>query len=278
MTAPPPAAQAGPAPPPAPPTWRQRLHRELDPAARKHEGLSRLNRILVAAILAASVLAVLETESTLLTRYGTLFSILEVLFGGLFALEYLARLVAAPARAPNGSAWRQRLGFIVSPAGLADLAAVVASFTPLVGPSALLLRWFRLARILRLAKLGRMSRALDHMVEAVASRAEELILSLVLGLALMVIAASALYLVEGPVQPEKFGSIPRALWWSVSTLTTIGYGDIYPITPLGKLLASLTAIFSIGLIAMPTGILAAAFSDAVQRQRDERRAATSQTP
>jgi voltage-gated potassium channel len=80
-------------------------------------------------------------------------------------------------------------------------------------------------------------------------------------------SATALYLVEGPVQPEQFGSIPRALWWAVATLTTIGYGDVYPVTALGKLLAGVTAITSIGLVAMPTGILAAAFSDAMQRRR-----------
>ena len=102
------------------------------------------------------------------------------------------------------------------------------------------------------------------------SRRDELILSLVAGLSLIVVAATALYLAEGGVQPEKFGSIPRALWWSVATMTTIGYGDVYPITPLGKVLASVTAILSIGLIAMPTGILAAAFSDGMDRHRRAR--------
>lgn len=76
-----------------------------------------------------------------------------------------------------------------------------------------------------------------------------------------------MYLVEGPVQPEKFGSIPRALWWGIATLTTIGYGDIYPKSALGKFCCSLTCLAAIGLIAMPTGIMAAAFSDAFQRHK-----------
>lgn len=77
-------------------------------------------------------------------------------------------------------------------------------------------------------------------------------------------------MIEGEGQPELFGSIPRAMWWSIATLTTVGYGDAYPITALGKLLAGFTALTGIGLIAMPTGILASAFSDALQRQREER--------
>ena len=81
----------------------------------------------------------------------------------------------------------------------------------------------------------------------------------------MVFSASLLYLVEGPAQPDKFGSIPRALWWATAALTTIGYGDVYPITVLGRILAAATALGGIGLVAMPTGIMAAAFSEAVQK-------------
>lgn len=86
---------------------------------------------------------------------------------------------------------------------------------------------------------------------------------------LLVGSSSMLYLLEAGSQPEAFGSIPRALWWSIATLTTVGYGDVTPVTALGKLFAGITAIAGIGLIAMPTGVLAAAFSDAFQRKRAE---------
>jgi len=165
-----------------------------------------------------------------------------------------------------GPPWRARLGCAVAPAGIIDLASIAAGFAPTVYGGGFR-RLFRLVRILRLAKLGRMTSAWQHLAEAVRSRKDELLLSLVAGLALMLVSATVLYMVEGTVQPDKFGSIPRALWWSVATLTTIGYGDVFPITPVGKVFASITALTSIGLVAMPTGILAAAFSEALQEHR-----------
>jgi voltage-gated potassium channel len=97
---------------------------------------------------------------------------------------------------------------------------------------------------------------------AVASRRFELLFTMGLAATVLVFGATALHLLEGELQSDKFGSIPRAMWWSVVTLTTIGYGDVYPVTVGGKIVASIVAVAGIGLIAMPTGILAAAFSDA----------------
>lgn len=253
---------------------RQQAYRQIEPRVRLH-GLSPVNKVLVALIVAATALAIIETEPTLIAVYGRAFTWMEYALGSIFAVEYAIRLWTAPELYPEQPAWRARLRFILSLAAIADLIAVVSSFVAVGASGALLLRWVRLARIVRLAKLGRMSRALDHIVQAVLSRRDELLLSLVAGLLLIVVAATALYLAEGTVQPDKFGSIPRALWWAVATMTTIGYGDVYPITPLGKFLASVTAILSIGLIAMPTGILAAAFSDAMERHRRARRQSES---
>jgi voltage-gated potassium channel len=255
--------------PEAAPSLRRRLHLQLDPRARQARGLSTINRVLAILILVATALAIAETEPVLTRGHMQAFEHAEMALGTIFLVEYLARLWVAPEAYPALSAFRARLRFAVSLAAIADLAAVIGSLGLAFGTGTLILRLVRLLRILRLAKLGRMSRAFHHMADAIATRREELLLSLCAGLFLMIVSATLLYLVESGAQPDEFGSIPRALWWAVATLTTIGYGDIYPITPLGKALAGITAIFGIGLIAMPTGIVAAAFSDAMQRRRED---------
>jgi voltage-gated potassium channel len=123
---------------------------------------------------------------------------------------------------------------------------------------------------MRIARLGRFTGALDILVSAVSNRKFELFLSAGIAVLLLYVSSAMLYLIEGGIQPDEFGSIPRAMWWSVATLTTVGYGDVYPITGLGKLFATVTAVAGIGLIAMPTGILAAAFSEAMQESRKSR--------
>lgn len=247
-----------------PATLRGLVFEALEPRARA-KGLSVVNLIIAALILLAGACAILETEPTL-ARFTSAFALIELCLGGIFTLEYLARLWIAPEREPH-TPLRARLRFVFSLSGLTDLLAILSSLAFVSGSSALLLRLVRLARIVRLAKLGRMSRAMDHMVAAISSRRDELLLSLLAGLLLLVVAATGLYLTEGVAQPDKFGSIPRALWWAVATMTTVGYGDVYPVTVAGKVLAGVVAVISIGIIAIPTGILAAAFSDAMERHR-----------
>lgn len=130
------------------------------------------------------------------------------------------------------------------------------------------LSWMnRLLRLAALIKFSHFSIALRELMHALADRRYELLVTLALGGGLLLLGATALYWAEREVQPVAFGSIPRALYWAVITLTAVGYGDVSPVTPLSKILASLVAMSGIGLVAMPTGIMAAAFSDAMQRRR-----------
>ena len=122
----------------------------------------------------------------------------------------------------------------------------------------------------RIEYASNLSRALNLVYVAIRSRSTELSLAFGLAFALMLAASTLLYFVESTAQPEAFGSIPRAMWWAVETLTTVGYGDVVPVTPLGRFLAAVTALCGIGIIALPTGMLAGAFSDAIRQAREDR--------
>lgn len=228
-----------------------------------------LNRVLAVAIVAAVATVVVATEPLIAEKHAFLLLSAEAFFGVIFVAEYAARVwTAAEEPGPHGG-WMKRAKFILSPMGLIDLLVIVATLTPVFASDLAVLRVIRLLRLMTLAKLGRFSAAFRELWRAIFVRRFELLVTMVLAGMLVLLGATALYLVEGGHQPEKFGSIPRALWWSIITLTTVGYGDVSPVTPLGKIFASVVALAGIGLVAMPTGILAAAFSDAMQRRLPE---------
>jgi voltage-gated potassium channel len=251
---------------------RQTVWRQVDPEAYQSEGLSLTNKVVVCVVALSSLVAVLETEPTIESRAPWAFACLEWLFAVLFMTEYLIRLWAEGEN-PRFRGVRGRLRYALTPAAIIDLMSFLPSLLVPVMPgisNLMLLRVFRLIRIFRLARLGRFSAAMRHLSDAVSERREELLLSLMLSTFVLVFSAATMYILEGDSDPQIFGSIPRAMWWSVCTLTTVGYGDAYPHTVLGKICGGLTSIAGIGLIAMPTGILAAAFSDAFQRSRNAR--------
>jgi voltage-gated potassium channel len=253
----------------ASPRLRRRLYLHLDPAAWPGQGLSPANRLVAVAIVLSVAAAIIETEPTIGAEADHIFRLVETGFGGLFLLEYVARVWTSAEDPHYGPGLGGRLRYMLSPLALLDLLALLPLVLPMVGTSAFLLRMARMLRILRLARLGRFSSAMTALGTAVHSRRYELFASVCAALMILLISSTLLYVVEGPVQPEYFGSIPRAMWWSTETLTTVGYGDIVPVTPLGRALSALTAIAGIGLIAMPTGILAAAFSDVMAKRRAE---------
>ena len=231
----------------------------------ERNGLSPLNRAVVCVVALSSILAILETEPKIEDLAPRALARLEWLFAVLFLAEYLIRLWAEGEN-PKFRGIRGRISYALTPAAIIDLIAFLPSLIlPILSGTSdlMLLRLFRLVRILRLARLGRFSVAMRHLSQAVSERRDELLLSLMLATFVLIFAAAGMYFLEGENDPETFGSIPRAMWWSVCTLTTVGYGDIYPH-------GGLTAVAGIGLIAMPTGILAAAFSDAFQRTRTAR--------
>ncbi|HYE43616.1 MAG TPA: ion transporter [Caulobacteraceae bacterium] len=246
-----------------PDSLRARLHAQLDPRARPQGGISPLNKALAVAVVACVLIAILDTEASVAQAAPAFFAGAELFFTALFSIEYLARVWAAP-EDPRYRGFFGRLRYVVSPWALIDLVAILPALLSGMGSATLILRAARLMRLIRLARLGALSEAAAAMSEALRRRRYELILTAGLGMLLLLVSATLLYFVEGKAQPDDFGSIPRALWWAVATMTTVGYGDVFPVTVPGKMLSAVAAIAGIAFVAMPTGILAAAFSDALR--------------
>lgn len=250
--------------------FRAQLHEQLFVGAHPDGRLTLLNKLLIVVILLAVGAGILATEPTFTRQFHQTIVYAELVFGVIFLVEYIARVYSAAEEPGEGSAWAKRLKFIISPIGLIDLLVVLSTLAPLVTADAAILRFVRLFRVFAVMKFGRFNLAVKSVWEAITDRGDDLIVTGALALIFVLVGATALYIVEGHIQPEAFGSIPRALWWAVITLTTVGYGDAYPVTALGKFIGGTLALSGIAFVAMPTGIIAAAFSDAMQRRRDQR--------
>jgi len=249
-------------------TVRQNVFRHLHGPAWQQPGLSPVNSAIAILICLSVAIVVLESEPTLYGPFATEFDAIDLAIATLFLVEYLARLWIAP----ENPKYRGRLGrlrYALSVPALVDLAAFLPYFVFAGLSDVFLIRILRLLRLLALAKLGRFSMALRHIQQALTERRFELLAALTFAGSVLLISATLMYLIEGAQQPEKLGSIPRALWWSIATLTTVGYGDVYPVTPLGKVLAGITSLAAIGVFALPAGVLAAALADAFRRHAED---------
>lgn len=219
-------------------------------------------------IIAVNVLSViLETEPLLNERFAQWFYYLEFISVVIFTIEYLIRILACTEKEGYQGAVSGRIKYMLSFIMLIDLFAILPFYLPMFFKLDLrFIRVLRLFRIFRLFKLARYSDSLRVMSKVIRGKKEEIIIAASFTGILLVFSSSMMYFIENQAQPEAFRSIPQAPWWGVATLTTVGYGDIYPITPLGKLFGALIAIFGIGLFALPAGILASGFTDSINQK------------
>ena len=185
----------------------------------------------------------------------------------IFSVEYIARVWSCVERPKYNKAVTGRLRFVITPLAVIDLLAILPFYLPFTGIDLRFLRIMRMMRIFRVAKLGRYSQSLQLLHRVMMAKKEELLCTLFILLLLVIVAASMLYYAENSIQPENFSSIPASMWWAVATLTTVGYGDVYPVTGLGKLMASVIAVLGIGMFALPTGVVGAGFVEEMSRRQ-----------
>jgi voltage-gated potassium channel len=224
------------------------------------------NWFLIALIVVTLIATVLESVPRFAAAHGELFDAIEIVALVVFTIEYAARLWTAVEHPPwrRFGAIRARLHFIASPAGLIDLAAVLPfwlAFVVAADFKALLV-----LRLLRFFKLTRYSPAMRSLLEALYAERRALVGCFVILCGATLMAAALMHLAEGAVQPEKFGTIPDAMWWAIVTLGTIGYGDAVPVTAAGRLVAGLTIFVGLLMVALPVGIVATAFANEVHRR------------
>lgn len=231
--------------------------------------LSRIFDIFIVALIFINVVAVvLETIQGLSNQFSNVFKILEIFSVIIFTIEYILRIWSSTENPKYRNPITGRFRFTLTPLALVDLFAILPFYLPLLIPFDLrFLRAVRLIRLFRLFKIGRYSESMKLFGRVLKSKKEELFIAIFAVFILLIISSSLLYYVETEAQPEAFSSIPAAMWWGVSTLTTVGYGDVYPITPLGKFLGAIISFLGIGLFAMPTGILSAGFIEQIRARK-----------
>lgn len=234
------------------------------------ELIDRIVAVILMLLIIVSVTAViLETVAEYRTAYGSLFNAIEIVSVGIFTIEYLLRLWIAPLD-PQYAGRFGRLRYAFSLMAIIDLVAILPTFLPMVFPADLLfLRFLRTFRLFRLLKMTRYVESFNRLDDAIIAKKEALLVSVAMIGIIWLFSSILLYLVEHEAQPDKFPSIPAALWWGIVTLTSVGYGDTFPITPIGKFFGGITAFLGVALFALPTGIFAASFSEELARQRHE---------
>ena len=247
---------------------KERLLEILD-KSKPDDKVSFYTEISLSSLIIMNLLAVsLESVPTLSNKYSSFFLYFEIVSVVIFGFEYIARIWASSAKKGTryNSGFGKRLSYIFSFTGIIDFLAIIPSILAIFITSGDL-RWLRVLRLLRLLKISHYSTALEDLWSAIRHERSSFIATLYLFAIALFFSSAMMYVAENTAQPDKFKSIPETMWWSLITLTTVGYGDVSPLTPLGKIIGALTAIMGVCVVALLTGIVANAFANQVARRK-----------
>jgi len=240
-----------------------------DPDHQQTYTLSRRFDWFILGLIAINVVAlVAESVAAIGASLYPLFRLLDLVTVVVFSLEYVARLWSCTVSGRYQHPVWGRVRFGARPLLIIDLLAVLPFYLPFLGVDLVVLRSLRLFQVFRIAKVSRYLPAVHLMGRVFRKRQQELVVTGAITGLLLLISASLMYFAEREAQPEAFSSIPATMWYSIATLTTVGYGDIYPISSLGKLMGAVTAVLGIGFFALPTGIVGAGFVAEIEESRN----------
>tara|TARA_Y100001954_G_C15694713_1_gene544666 strand:- start:153 stop:1067 length:915 start_codon:yes stop_codon:yes gene_type:complete len=246
---------------------RKRVWSLLEPAEDTDTFSRVVDVFLVTLIFFNILMVILETVEDLYVVYRNFFRYFELFSVSIFIVEYVGRLWSCVEnKNKNQSNVNARIKYFFSFSAIVDLIAILPSLLAFLFPT-VDLRFVRALRIFRLLKFSRYSNSINTLLIVLWDQRKSFGAAFFILFIVLIISSSGMYLVEKDVQPEKFGSIPKSMWWSIVTLTTVGYGDVFPITSLGKIFGSVIIILGIGTVALPAGILASAFTEHTKRNQ-----------
>lgn len=247
---------------------KKKVHHILEPGD-KAPFVSQIFVIFIMALIVLNVIAIiLDTVESYNSAYSRFFRVFNFFSVMVFTVEYLLRVWSSTEEKKYHNPVWGRLLFIITPLALIDLIAILPFYIPMV--TNVDLRFLRALRLFRIFKMTRYSSRFRIFMDVFKDKKEEIFISAMLVLLLLVISASLMYYAENKVQPEAFSNIPEAMWWAVVTLTTVGYGEVVPITPFGRVLAGCVAVLGISLFAIPAGIIASGFIEQFQKRHKKK--------
>ncbi|WP_394994845.1 ion transporter [Emticicia sp.] len=251
---------------------RKQIYDTLEISLRRKSGISfAVNVFLTMVIFLNTIAIILHTVPSIGRKYDQFFLDFEVFSVIIFSIEYILRLWSCVENENFKHPIKGRFRFIFSVWGLIDLLSILPFFVSFFLTDLGFIRILRLLRMLRLFRVSKYFHALRVIQRVLKDKREELVLSMVFIIFMLIISSSLVYYVEHEAQPYAFTSIPEAMWWGVNTMTTVGYGDLHPITPLGKFLGGIIAILGVSIFALPTGILASGFAEQIRNQGEKRK-------
>ncbi|TMM41922.1 ion transporter [Colwellia ponticola] len=228
-----------------------------------------INISLIMLIITNVIATIFESESSYHQQYLVEFTVFELISLTIFCIEYGLRVwcCVEAKKYQNLSPSKARIKYIRSGVALIDLITILPFILALFFN--IDLRSLRLIRVLRLLKLTHYFKGFNIFISVIAKELKSITAAMLVMVFIITIAASLMHIIEGRVQPETFGSILKSLWWSVVTMTTVGYGDVVPVTPIGKLIATIIMLIGVGLVALPAGMLAARFGEELRERKED---------
>jgi hypothetical protein len=246
---------------------RQNIFALLNPTPHSYEVNKYIDYVVILAVLTSVICIILETVQEVNSVWSTEFKTLDILTVTIFSIEYVLRVYSCCEIQSYSKPIRGRILYIFSPSALIDLLAISPFYISLIVNKSIDLRFLRIFRLTRLLKLTRYTGTLNTLLKAVQREKYVLMAAAFMMILMIILTASLGYMFEHDTQPDKFESIPASMYWAVITLASVGYGDITPITPLGRLMTVIVSFVGIGIFAIPAGLMASSFTDQLRLDR-----------